>query len=265
MPIWNPLEFEFTFPPKLQTRVHHQRGKYHEKGLKWIEAKEEFENTLKVNSNVLDAVLHRSRVESELGNTKIAHDLSRKVLECREKEDEVPRETDERYMNTLYDMNELEESLAHACNSMGKEVGVKESRKYEEHKNVVRHNLNHVIGRKGGPCLKDKRGVIAKIQQEDARKVIDSRPFWIQLRDQGECDTVSIVEEKEKRVSQQKKFAQEQNELHLNQVYLGYKTANDIRFLKKLSKDSKKLQLVQTKETSEILEKVTKEAYKQVS
>lgn len=250
MPLWFPLEFKFTFNEPLQNVVNEQCGHYHRQRRDWDAAGKEYDKVFVHNPEHVDAGVGKSLVYSELGDVVKANQFAKEFFHI---EEVVPDKVNLRYANTLYDLNEFEFSLGQTHNSLDVTSSALYDSELQKHADSVTLNLNDTVDLKAGPCLATKRKIIEKIQEADARRVIDKRPIWKIFKENDECDVLSIKDLHIKVEPKLLKHKKSQNEIFLNQVYLGLKPSMEVTFIKQLLHD-KRFSISQSQRSDELRE-----------
>lgn len=163
-----------------------------------------------------------------------------------------------RVCDALYDLNDLEKAGLE-CKSKGRRFTGRKVKAFQQKYEVVESNLSDSLGESLFQFIQEYKqyfNVVLKMREKLESR--DERPMWKILRDNNECDILSILEEVEPLIHPRERARLSRGYKIFNQKYLN-KSAIDVSFLKYL-KTNKTLLLPQSN-VSPVLKEVVESKY----
>lgn len=232
------INFECDLEPPIRAALNRDCGIYYKRKGRVATAADSFGHALEDDPESYQALLERSRCKLELGRVNEAIETAEKCLATYPNDMNAQQQLNE----CLYEKNMFEESYAgyaKTMHSFPKRRGVNEGTE------LVKNTIHSSVGPQVGPCLLTMRGDIDRYTKYKLSQVTDNRPRWKVLKERGECDVVSIAEIRKRYVSKIEKMRNKRKRSNMHAIYMGMKTAEDIKFLHGLTND-KRLLLPQT-------------------
>lgn len=234
---------EFNAIPELQHAIHRDWGLYHKHRHQWTKATENFDKSLQINQKSFRPMLEKSYC---LLNECNASDALAIAEQCHVEHPNIVRVEYHRN-NCLYEQNRFEDSLKMAWQTYNKNPIARKGKGEIE---LINTTIEQSIDVPKN-CLHNMRKNIDRLQRHKL-EASDSRPMWKKLRENDQCDVVSIRSELNADISP---IAEQRRKASINRIhamYLDSTTAKDVNFLKHLTTD-KRLILKQTQRNNAIL------------
>lgn len=232
------INFECNLEPTIRAAACRDCGLYYKRKGRVVAAANQFEQSLEDNPVGQQALLERSRCQLDLGRINEAIAAAENCLSIYPDDMVAQLQLNE----CLYEKNVFEESYSGYANTRHQFPKRKEVNAGPQ---LVKMTIDSSVGPQVGPCLLNMRGDIDRYTKYKLSQVTDNRPRWKVLKERGECDVISIAEERKRYIPKIEMMRNYRKRSNMHSIYMGMSTAKDIQFMHKL-KDDKRLFLAQT-------------------
>ncbi|XP_055856612.1 uncharacterized protein LOC129919672 [Episyrphus balteatus] len=161
--------------------------------------------------------------------------------------------------DALYQLNAFEEAKCKIFNNSLKFTGLKLDA-FRDRSDVLDENFNATLGDTLGPHILENEKYFQKaLEKQIQEQYIDQRPLWKILKEEEQCDVLSVTEKEEELISPREIARRKLGFNVFNQLYMG-RSWIDVLFMRAL-KSHPSLLLQQSKWSSPQLEDITQNKY----
>lgn len=237
---------EFNLPIELQATVKRGWGEHYQRHEKWSHAISNFNESMELNPNaVYRPLLEKISCELKSGELVSALQNTEKCLEL------FPNDLKalHRKITCLYELNRLEHALSCAYSTSFLYPKDTVSKSYID---IVTLNLKNATGFEATPILKRLSRSIQNNSDKLRAEKPDDRPRWLILKERGESDVISLIEETDEDPTPLERYKKEMEERNRHKIYFNNTVSEHIDSWKRL-KTNEAINLSQTATSSKKL------------
>ncbi|XP_030375536.1 uncharacterized protein LOC115624829 [Scaptodrosophila lebanonensis] len=233
IPVW----FKLDWSPEAEQRLYKDWGYYYSRKGRENFAQYYYNKALDITNEDYKTLYNRSQSKRKRAMTESALQDSRDAAHIAK----TARGGDDSIINlaicdALYELNQFEDSFAELHNNLHKFAGIRVNI-FQDRVCVLHETLLDTLGVCLGPFLAKYEKMFAEVMENvRAKSLVDNRPLWKILKEQGKCDVMSIPEMEEELLSplelaRRKRAFNVFNQNYLNESWI------DVVFLKNLQKN----------------------------
>ncbi|XP_030375442.1 uncharacterized protein LOC115624752 [Scaptodrosophila lebanonensis] len=255
LPPWMKIEW----PPEVEQGIYKDWGAYYSRRRRENFAMYYYDKALNLAPGDFVTLYHRSQSKRKTAQTEGALNDSYEAKKIVQGFNIENAPINLEICDALYELNQFENAKAELHDNMRLFTGNK-TKAFEKRLIVVDENIKDTCGEGLSPFISENEKLIFHVKELlNAQSIVDSRPLWKILKEQGKCDVLSIPDIEEELLSPLEVARRKRCFDVFNQVYMD-KSWIDVLFLRNLRKNPNLL-LEQCKNSKDYLSALTTKQY----